>query len=60
MMASVAVTLAVYWVDVEPDGSECVVCGDRCYIGQRELVAAADGGPIVFRSGHFKCVACEE
>lgn len=59
-MASLVVQLEVRWVDVEPDGGECIECGERCYLGQRELVAKADGGPTMWRSGYFKCVACAD
>lgn len=58
--ARLVVRLSVLWESVPPDCSECVACGERCYLGQRELVAKTSGGKVACRSGYFKCVACSE
>lgn len=58
--ANITVSLSLEWAEVEPDDSECIECGERCYLGQRELVANAEGGRTMWRSGYFKCVACAE
>ena len=45
-MASYTITVSIAWGRVEPDGSECTACGDRCYLTMwRWLVSTGTSSP---------------
>jgi hypothetical protein len=56
-MASIEflVTISVHWLEESPDGSACVLCGDRCYLKQYRLWAFIDGR----REQRGEWVACD-
>lgn len=45
-MPHLEMKLRTRWFQVEPDGSECFNCGDKCLLDMYELMVSIDGKPF--------------
>ena len=55
---NVTIDVNIYWDRDEPDGSECICCGDRCYLSMWRLVVSAVKFVSRTKTEHILCEAC--
>jgi len=60
-MAEITIKLSCShrWLEEDPDGQECLVCGDPCYLfPPRRMEITVQPGNSVFTMDDVVCAAC--
>jgi hypothetical protein len=60
MATHATIELEVSWVRVEPDGSECVCCGDICYLWMWTLIVTASKFVNINDTEIVLCDSCHQ
>ena len=56
---SIPLRYSTRWVETEPSGQECMVCGDRCFLfPPRVLLVTVNPGGIVLEMENVVCASC--
>ena len=54
---SVVIDASMCWEEDEPDGSECIACGDNCYLDMWVLIICCENFAII-KTEHVLCGSC--
>jgi hypothetical protein len=59
-MPSVVVSCRLYWDRDEPDASECLMCGDKCYLTMWRAIMVVGSNTKPWRSCLAMCDPCHQ
>lgn len=59
-MSQVTITICPYWDRDEPDGSECNVCGESCYLSMWRLYVRSLSGRVLGACEAVMCDSCHQ
>ena len=59
-LEAVTITITIDWIDADPDGSECVGCGDKCFLKMSRLVTKAGSSVIGEMLSVVLCGSCSD
>ena len=57
---NLCLTAHFYWNSIEPDGSICYQCGDRCFLEMFSLVAKISGTDTIIDTNVVVCGSCRK